>query len=55
MLSKPIATDPELLERLRRAAEEVKRMSPEEFQAMHEKQRASWVRANMPTGDPSWD
>lgn len=46
-LSKPIETDPELLERLRRSAEEVKKMTPEEYAAMIEAQRQSWARQDM--------
>lgn len=51
MLSKPIATDPELLELLKRSAEKVAAMSPEEREEMHRHQRESWVRGEMEMDD----
>jgi len=44
---RPLKTNPELLRRLRKSAEEVKAMSPEEYEAMCKAQAKSWSRQDI--------
>jgi hypothetical protein len=46
-LMKPIKTNPELLRALKRNAEAVKRMTPDELEAMHKAQAKSWARQDL--------
>ena len=47
LMSKPIKTDPRLLKRLRESAEQVKKMTPDELEAMMKAQAKSWARQDM--------
>lgn len=47
--------DGELQEMLRKAREMYHAMTPEQREAHDEAQRASFVRAMLPTGDPRFD
>lgn len=40
---------------VRRAREDFEKLTEEQKDEMWRKQRESWVRANMPTGDPRFD
>ena len=50
MLSKPIQTDPELLELIRKSVKWFEALSPEEKEAHLKAQRESWVRGEMGIG-----
>lgn len=47
LMSKPIKTDPKLLRALKANVEAVKRMSPDEYEAMCRAQAKSWCRQDL--------
>lgn len=55
MLNKPAPIRPRLAELLEKSKEAVAKMTPEQREEMLRQQAESWARANVSTGDPSWD